>query len=170
MKVSESGQNGPGWEVLCNGLCNEFCEADTLGREVASPVSVMVAVPGLELDQVNATPLISFPYWSLLTALNCWVPPVKMRVALESQEWSSGQQEGREDGQSRWCAGYTRSRCRDVHQPWRYTRCHPAMKDRNGFIIRTVIRRSPRERNSGHGIVVLVYALSNIGLLFPHMN
>src|ERR1700730_15820812 len=45
---------------------------------VAIPVSVMVAVPGLELAQVNATPLISFPYWSLPTALNCWVPPVKI--------------------------------------------------------------------------------------------
>src|ERR1700730_14604858 len=45
---------------------------------VASPVSVMVAVPGLALDQLNATPLISFPYWSLPTALNCWVPPVKI--------------------------------------------------------------------------------------------
>src|ERR1700737_942261 len=45
---------------------------------VASPVSVMVAVPGLALAQVNTTPLIAFPYWSLPTALNCWVPPVKI--------------------------------------------------------------------------------------------
>jgi macrodomain Ter protein organizer (MatP/YcbG family) len=25
--VPESGQNAPSREVLCNGLCNEFCEA-----------------------------------------------------------------------------------------------------------------------------------------------
>ena len=45
---------------------------------VASPVAVMVAVPGLALAQVNTTSLIAFPYWSLPTALNCWVPPVKI--------------------------------------------------------------------------------------------
>ena len=62
---------------------------------VASPVSVMVEMPGLALDQVNATPLISFPYWSLPTALNGWVPPIKLRVALSHDEWSLGRSEGR---------------------------------------------------------------------------
>jgi len=44
---------------------------------VASPASVTVAVAGFALDHVNAIPLISFPYWSLPTALNCWAPPAK---------------------------------------------------------------------------------------------
>ena len=62
---------------------------------VASPASVTVAVPGFALDQVNAIPLISFPYWSLATALNCRVPPAQLTVAPRSLKRWPWWEEGR---------------------------------------------------------------------------
>jgi len=57
-----------------------------------------------------------------------------------------------------------------VHNPGRYTRGYAAVKHRDGAVIRTIIRRSPGERNSGHRMVVLVETPSKKGLLLAHMN
>jgi hypothetical protein len=57
-----------------------------------------------------------------------------------------------------------------VHHPGRYSRGYAAVKHRDGAVIRTIVRRSPGERNSGHRMAVLVYTLSKKGLLFAHVN
>jgi hypothetical protein len=49
---------------------------------LVSPATLTVATLTLELDHVNMTPLMAFPYWSCPTAANCCVPPTKIEDAV----------------------------------------------------------------------------------------